>query len=148
MDVTTALRNNYVFRGVPLSAVNLLAATADLRTMHGGETIVRQFERGKDLFILLEGEAVTRNFHGEVIARFGPGSMIGEMALVDGAPRSANVVTVGECQVAKIPYDAIEGLVAADAEAGKTLYHNISKVLSRRLRSMNDQSDDTPAGSR
>lgn len=140
MELAKILANNYMFRGVPRSFVNTLAAAADVRRYSGGETLVRQFDKGQDLYLILEGEAVTRNFQGDTIARFGPGSVVGEMALVDGSPRSASVVTAGPTTVAIIPGECIEGMLEINSEFGNTLYRNIAKVLCRRLRTMNEQS--------
>ncbi|HWD38325.1 MAG TPA: cyclic nucleotide-binding domain-containing protein [Fimbriimonas sp.] len=135
------MKNNYIFRGLPMSVINVLAAYTTIRNFQGGETIVRQFDSGHDLVLIMEGEAVTRNFRGDVVARFGPGSIVGEMALVDGSPRSANVVTVGPTRVAIIPGSCIENLVNIEPGFGNILYHNIAKVLCRRLRTMNEKLD-------
>jgi CRP-like cAMP-binding protein len=147
MELAKTLANNFMFRGLPQSFVNTLAASADVRQYHGGETLVRQFDKGQDLYVILEGQAVTRNFQGDIVARFGPGSVVGEMALVDGAPRSANVITAGPAKVAVVSAECIEGLVELDAAFGNTLYHNIAKVLCRRLRSMNENTVTPPLAS-
>jgi CRP-like cAMP-binding protein len=139
MELARTLANNYMFRDIPRSYINTLAAAADVRRYCGGETLVRQLDKGQDLYIILEGNAVTRNFNGDIVAEFGPGSVIGEMALVDGSPRSANVVTSGPTTVAILPAECIEGMLEINAEFGNRLYRNIARVLSRRLRTMNEQ---------
>src|SRR5580658_4745370 len=121
MELKMALRNNYIFRGLPDSVINVLEAYAHVKLLTGGETMVRQFDRSRDLIVILEGEAVTKNFHGDIIARFGPGSVVGEMALVDGSPRSANVITVGPTRVAIIPGPTIENIVEVEPSYGNTL---------------------------
>ncbi len=139
MELAKILGRNFMFRGLSPSFLNTLAAFADVRNYAGGETLVRQFDTNRDLLVILDGQAVTRNFHGDVVARFGPGSVVGEMSLVDGSPRSANVVTAGPTQVAIIPSACIDKLVEIEPENGNTLYRNIAKVLCRRLRTMNEQ---------
>lgn len=140
MELARTLANNYMFRDIPRSYINTLAAASDVRRYSGGETLVRQFDRNQDLYVILEGQAVTRNFRGDVIAQFGPGSVVGEMSLIDGAPRSANVVTCGSTTVAIIPAECIAGMLEINSEFGNKLYRNIAKVLCRRLRTMNELS--------
>ena len=72
------------------------AQTADLPA---GVDLVREGEPGDALFIILEGEAAVRH-EGEEVARVGPGSYFGELAILDGAPRSATVVAATDVTVA------------------------------------------------
>ena len=72
------------------------AQTADLPA---GVDLVREGEPGDALFIILEGEAAV-NHDGEEVARVGPGSYFGELAILDGAPRSATVVAATDVTVA------------------------------------------------
>ena len=56
-----------------------------------GATIVREGARGQELFVLLDGKAsVSRK--GKRITRLVPGDFFGEMAVIDGGPRSATVI--------------------------------------------------------
>lgn len=141
MDLAKTLSYNYIFRGVPAGAVATLAALADRRKFSGGDVLLRQFDSSQDVLILLSGEAVTRTFNGDTVARFGPGSVIGEMALVDGQARSATVTAAGPCEVAVLPAEVIRALMEMDADVAGAIYANLAKVLSRRLRNMNSQAD-------
>jgi CRP-like cAMP-binding protein len=72
------------------------AQTADLPA---GIDLVREGEPGDALFIIIEGEAsVLRD--GDEVTRVGPGSYFGELAILDGAPRSATVVAATDVKVA------------------------------------------------
>jgi CRP-like cAMP-binding protein len=56
-----------------------------------GAIIVREGARGQELFVLLDGKAsVSRK--GKRITRLVPGDFFGEMAVIDGGPRSATVI--------------------------------------------------------
>ena len=56
-----------------------------------GHTIIDQGESGAGFHMILSGEVkVVRG--GRTVARLGPGEVFGEMALIDGGPRTATVV--------------------------------------------------------
>lgn len=144
MQLSKVLSYNYAFRGVPEGAIAFLAAMADVRRFDGGTPLVRQFDRCRDLYLILEGEAVTRTFNGDVVARFGPGSLVGEMSLLDGDTRSATVTCVGHVKVAILRAWHVDSVMESDPEVAKTILQNLSKVLCRRLRTMNDQLESIP----
>ena len=56
-----------------------------------GATIVREGAKGQELFVLLDGKA-SLSRKGKTITRLVPGDFFGEMAVIDGGPRSATVV--------------------------------------------------------
>jgi CRP/FNR family transcriptional regulator, cyclic AMP receptor protein len=55
-----------------------------------GTTLARQGRTGQEFFVIVSGTAsVDRD--GEHVADVGPGDFLGEMALLDGGPRNADV---------------------------------------------------------
>ena len=102
-DLAKTLRYNYVFRGLSRDVIAGIAALADMRYYRGGDVIVRQYDRNSDLIILLDGSARIKSVDEETIAEFGPGSIVGEIALIDEEPRSATVTAVGDVKAAIIP---------------------------------------------
>ncbi|MEQ1823671.1 MAG: cyclic nucleotide-binding domain-containing protein [Fimbriimonadaceae bacterium] len=141
MDLAKQLSYNYVFRGLTQSAINGLAAIASVQTFRGGDTLIRQFDYNTDVMVILEGETLIRSFSGDLIAECGPGSILGEISLIDDQPRSATVVAKGDCQVAILPSIAFRGIMDSDPRTAATVMTNLSKVLCRRLRAMNVQLD-------
>jgi CRP/FNR family cyclic AMP-dependent transcriptional regulator len=137
MELTKALSYNYVFRGLPKEVVAGIAALAEIRQYLGGDTIVRQFERTTDMYVLLEGSARIKSYSGRTLAEFGPGSVIGEIALIDDEPRSATVVAAGPIRAAVISAQLIRGMMETDPRIANVLVTNICRVLCRRLRTMN-----------
>jgi CRP/FNR family transcriptional regulator, cyclic AMP receptor protein len=57
-----------------------------------GRVLMREGEIGLEAFVVESGEAVVTRAGAE-LARRGPGTIVGEMALIDGSPRSATVTT-------------------------------------------------------
>ena len=141
MDVTEAIRFNYLFRGLSTEQIDRIADTVEQRRHDGGETIVRQFDRDTDMMIVVSGGAKIKSFSGDTLAEVGPGSVIGEVSLIDDQPRSATVVAVGTTLVAVIPGKKLADLVNEDLALKAQLVLNISKVLCQRLRTANVQLD-------
>ena len=139
MELAKQLSNNYIFRGLPREVVAGMAAVAAVRRYDGGTTLVRQFDNDSDLYIILEGGARIRDYHGETLAEFGPGSVIGEMALIDENTRSATVVATGPTIAAVIPASYLKGIMTDDPTVNAKIVTNISRVLCRRLRTSNER---------
>jgi CRP-like cAMP-binding protein len=76
-----------------------IARHAQTAELPAGTDLVREGEPGDALFLILEGEAVVQR-EGHDVGRVGPGSHFGELAILDGAPRSATVVAATDVKVA------------------------------------------------
>jgi len=145
LDLARTLRYNYIFRGLSRDVVAGIAALADTRHYRGGDVIVRQYEHNSDLIIILDGSARIKSVDEETIAEFGPGSVVGEIALVDDEPRSATVTAVGDVTAAIIPSKSLHAVMDMDPEVGKVIMTNLARVLCRRMRSMNAHQQESHA---
>ncbi len=86
-----------------------LPETYQKRTVKPGDTIMRQGERGQCAYIIEKGqvEIQMERADGTIhkVGSRGPGTIIGEMAIVDDAPRTATVNALEECQLLEITKD-------------------------------------------
>ena len=64
--------------------------------MPAGSLIVDQGQTGREAFVLLEGN-VTVKRNGKKITTMGPGSIVGELSLLDHGPRTATVTCETDC---------------------------------------------------
>jgi len=78
-----------------------IARQAQIAEVPSGVDLINEGEPGDALYVILEGEAVVHK-DGVELDRVGPGAYFGEMALLDGEPRSATVVAVTDMKVAVI----------------------------------------------
>lgn len=75
-----------------LKTVSRLMTQIDVKQ---GRALTRQGEVGREFMIILEGTAVVRR-NGRKIATLGPGDFLGELAVLSGAPRTADVVATSD----------------------------------------------------
>ena len=93
-DTARALARVPLFAGSSEQDVREIAGLAHLLTFEDGAVIVPEGEEGLGFYLLLSGEA--RVLQGErEINRLGTGEFFGEIALLEGTPRTASVVAVG-----------------------------------------------------
>jgi CRP/FNR family transcriptional regulator, cyclic AMP receptor protein len=81
-----------LFAGLSKSEIGQVASLADEVDLPADKLLIREGERGREFFVLLEGEAeVTRK--GRKLATRRSGEFFGEIALVSSLPRIATVKT-------------------------------------------------------
>jgi CRP/FNR family transcriptional regulator, cyclic AMP receptor protein len=78
-----------------------IARHAQIAELKAGVDLIKEGEPGDALFVILEGQAVVHH-DGVELDRVGPGAYFGEMAILDGEPRSATVVAETDVKVAVI----------------------------------------------
>jgi CRP-like cAMP-binding protein len=132
-----ALRESYLFQGLDDAQISSVMSQANVKSFDGGVVIARQFEKGNDIFVVASGTVVIKGFNDEVLAELGEGSIIGEVALVDESPRSANVVAKGSVQMLVINGAQLKGIMSADDGMRAAIYERLSRVLAGRLRAAN-----------
>jgi monovalent cation:H+ antiporter, CPA1 family len=86
-----------MFAGLGAAEVKALARLFRPRLLVPGEVVIRKGERGNTMFLISSGavEVVLPNAR----VRLGSGDFFGEMALLSGRPRQADVVALGYCRV-------------------------------------------------
>lgn len=105
----------------------------DVRTFGAGERILTQGEMGDEMFIVLSGRVSVRAGAEELVG-LGPGQHFGEMALIDRAPRSANVISEGESKLMVVHRRDFFDIVRKDHDVAVKLLWSFLGVLSDRLR--------------
>ena len=97
---------------------------------------------GDDMLLVIDGDVTVENqasptSEGLVVTVLGPGSLIGEMSLIDGSPRSATCVAASDVAAGQMTKDALARLMNEQPGLAARLLLAISKRLSDHLRGAN-----------
>ncbi len=129
-SVAEMLKDVPLFSSFNEKHLQAVAKTAKQVEFDAGQPIVKEGDRTKvGFFLVLDGQVEVRK-GAKVLSRLGSGQFFGEMAVLDGQPRSADVVAVAptKCLV----------LASWDIKALITTYPDIAleiiAELTRRLR--------------
>lgn len=92
-----------------------VASLADEIDLPAGKTIIREGERGREFFVLLEGDVeVTKG--GRKVATLSESDFVGEIALVSRVPRTATVKTTSPTRALVVTDQAFRGLLRRSPE--------------------------------
>jgi CRP-like cAMP-binding protein len=86
-----------------MARIELFNRAADWVGFEAGNTVFREGEPGEHMDVVVEGE-VEIVAAGRVLEIAGPGSVVGELALIDRAPRSATATALTDSRL--VPVDA------------------------------------------
>ncbi|HUR75093.1 MAG TPA: cyclic nucleotide-binding domain-containing protein [Sporichthya sp.] len=87
-----------LFAGLDRKQLATIASLSTEVTLPEGDVLCRRGERGREAFVLVEG-TVAVSVQDEAIAVLRPGAVFGEMSLIDGKPRVANVTATSDVSV-------------------------------------------------
>jgi predicted acylesterase/phospholipase RssA/CRP-like cAMP-binding protein len=130
----------------PLEAVEAAAGAggmftgldADARAaLQGGDTLFREGEAGDALYVLIKGRLrvlVAGPAGDTLVAEIGRGEVVGEMALLTGAPRSATVVAVRDSQLVRLSQAAFERIATKCPAAMLVVMRRLVVRLQRTTR--------------
>lgn len=130
-----------LLRRVPLFAscgkreIERVGMLTDEIDLPKGRVLMRQGERGQEMFIIIEGAADVQR-DGRSIARRGAGDFFGEIALLDGGPRTATVELTEDSRLLVIARRDFQSLLNELPE----IRLQVLEALAQRVRSAEPQS--------
>jgi len=123
-----------LIKGVPLfeqcskKDLQRIAQIADELDLRAGKVLIQEGERGREFFVIVSGEVEVRR-KGRKLATLGPGSFVGEMALLSKIPRTATVTAVTPLDVLVITDRAFLDLLDKMPE----LWPKVAQALAERV---------------
>lgn len=134
-ETHVALERVRLFAGLEQPALDRVASGLRIRRFRRGEVIFHQGDPGDALFIVASG-AVKITLPSEtgdeaILATLRPGDFFGELALLDGAPRSATAVSIEATETWVLPRDRFRELIATESTIRDALLASIAGELRR-----------------
>lgn len=131
-------------KGLTAAELRKVADFAAARRYDAEAVIFREGDRGRSLYIVLEGRVrIEKHIPGvgqEALAILERGDFFGEMAIIDDVPRSASAIAHdADTTVLMIEKDALDRLLEAKGEGAHELLLILCRLLSSRLREINDK---------
>jgi CRP/FNR family cyclic AMP-dependent transcriptional regulator len=111
-----------------------------------GRVIFREGSLGDSMMVVLQG-AIGLRCAGEdgvnvQVATLGESAVLGEMAVIDPAPRAATAVAQGSTVLLIIQKDTLDQLLATDHPAATKVLQQVIKLLAMRFRAMETRIHD------
>lgn len=105
-----------------------IAALGTRLKVAAGTELTKEGAPGAEFFLLIEGEAEC-DVRGTTAAVLGPGDWFGELALLDGGPRTATITAVTPLEVTVLSAAEFRGLLHTAPSIGLKFLSNLSGRL-------------------
>ncbi len=133
--VLDALATIPFFAGLDPAALERVAAGMRSRRFKRGEVIFHIGDPGDALFVMVDGEVKislpSETGEEAFLATLRKGDVFGELALLDGAPRSATATAISATETVVLPRDRFRELIATEAGVRDALLASIAGELRR-----------------
>jgi CRP/FNR family transcriptional regulator, cyclic AMP receptor protein len=139
-EITTEiLRQVPLFSGLADDELAAVAGVAALERFDADETVFREGETSSTCYVISSGHACALREHADgrviTLARFGPGDIFGELAMLDDQRRSATIKALDELEAIAILGPDMHRLLAVHPDIAVKLI----VALGRKLRETNER---------
>jgi CRP-like cAMP-binding protein len=129
LERVAVLEKVLLFAGFSQKQLERIARLVGEVEVPAGKRLASPGETGRELFVIVDGHALVTTKRGHTV-RLKPGDFFGEMSLIDGEPRSANVVAATPMRLLVIGYREFWQLL----DEALPIVRKILRTLARRLR--------------
>ncbi len=136
-EIITFLLDAPMFGDLDPTQLSQVVHIMQVQGLRPGQVVFREGDAGDAWYVLYEGEIEVlkdSTLERKVVARLGPLSCFGEMAILDGSTRSATVRALGHATAFRFPRSDFARLLAEDNLAAYKLIHQMALVLVARQR--------------
>lgn len=140
LDLAERLRQTGLFSGLSVAEATVLGTFMERVTVAAGDVILQQGDPGDDMYLIESGNAEVRIGRGPgsltTVAQLGPGDFFGEVALVTGSHRIADVVAVAPMTLLRLSREAYDRYLSHVAEVERQMMRTAmtrTQETTRRL---------------
>ncbi|MBW2451067.1 MAG: cyclic nucleotide-binding domain-containing protein [Deltaproteobacteria bacterium] len=141
-----AINESAMLQDLSKEDLAVLAKFCDKKHMTKGMTVFIENMPGESLFLISQGAVRISKMFAEAdekaLVDLGPSDIFGEMAVIDGLPRSATARVVDAVDLISLKKADFEKLCREKPSLALKLVMNIVRVFSRRIRETNEDYRD------
>jgi len=130
-----------ILRGLETDELAVVTGLFERRSYRKGEVIVKSGDEAEEMFLLGKGSVsvciTLPSGRQRRLATLSPGMVFGEMAVIDGARRSAEVVADEDTECDLLTVDDFNKLVDSHPRIKITILRNLNLAFCRKLRKAN-----------
>lgn len=127
-DIASRLGKISIFSGCSKRELEIVARASKEVGHEAGAVIAREGARGVGLFLILEGQCEV-TIGGKRRAKLGPGDFFGEIALLDGGPRTATVTALTPVRLVGLTEWVFRGLLTEHPSIALKTLEGVAKRL-------------------
>lgn len=131
-----------LFKGIPEEQMIDVLRMVRPASFRPGELIFREGDEGRAAYVIQSGAVeifIQAQPNAVVVARLKEGEIFGELALIDGAPRSAGARAINQCEILCIDKQEFDYLRAQLRPVAFHILRVFSGELCARIRDTNEQ---------
>jgi signal transduction histidine kinase len=130
-DIAEVLRGLPYFTDLPQLLLERVCRESERINVPTDQVIIEEGSLSEDMYVVVSGELrVSKKGQGRevVLATLGPGEVVGEIALLDNAPRTASVTAATDSTLIRIPAEAFEALIG-DSRVVRRMFRTVTSRL-------------------
>lgn len=136
MDVEKIVEKIPFFRGMSLRQIQEILRVGNMTAVQKGDYLCRDGDKSREVFVLMSGVLAIKSGDAE-LARIKAVDIVGEMGVVTGQPRCADMEVVENASLLAIPKIALDALMKSDLELSLSIHRNMLIALCSKLRENN-----------
>jgi len=141
-ELARILRATDLFGSVPAEELEAVAAASRLRVFRRGQVVFTAGQTADTVIVVVSGrlKVVVRSAEGGelTLTVVQPGGVFGELAAVDGGPRSADAETLEESRLLLIPRELVQDMCARLPAVSLALARSLAALLRRLTEGASD----------
>tara|TARA_B100000900_G_C20332780_1_gene614900 strand:- start:41 stop:733 length:693 start_codon:yes stop_codon:yes gene_type:complete len=127
------LRNINIFQNCEETLLEKIQKNLKIKEEKSGTTILNQGDETKNLYIIIDGTLLITQLaeDGKVVSLelLKKGQCFGEIAIIDGAPRSASVTSLGDVKLGSLSESFVKETLMNDLNFTKSLLLRFSRIV-------------------
>jgi len=135
--IVEMLQKTPLWSGLTEKELKVIARSFKELKYESGQVIVRKGEPGVGFYLIVDGTVEVRS-DGRILSKLGPGQFFGEMALLDGQPRSADVVALEPSRCLAMTSWSFSGIISEHPKMALKMLQEFTRRLRMNAQNLSE----------